>query len=96
MVSGAGGAAESRRQAPAPGCQADRASRPSGTAGRRRDRLADGPADLAIALTDVKIVAADSPTLAPPLYVSGIPADEADVLALMGGGRRSTAGGADR
>ena len=61
-----------------------------------RDRLADGPADLAIALTDVKIVAADSPTLAPPLYVSGIPADEADVLALMGGGRRSTAGGADR
>jgi len=48
-----------------------------------RDRLADGPADLAIALTDVKIVAADSHTLAPPLYVSGIPASEADVLALM-------------
>jgi len=48
-----------------------------------RDRLADSPADLAIALTDVKIVAADSHTLAPPLYVSGIPASEADVLALM-------------
>ena len=48
-----------------------------------RDRLAADPADLAIALTDVKIVAADSPTLAPPLYVSGIPAPEADVLALM-------------
>jgi len=48
-----------------------------------RDRLAADPADLAIALTDVKIVAADSPTLAPPLYVSGIPAGEADVLALM-------------
>ena len=48
-----------------------------------RDKLAAGPADLAIALTDVKIVAADSPTLAPPRYVSGIPAAEADVLALM-------------
>jgi len=48
-----------------------------------RDELAARPADLAIALADVKIVAADSPTLAPPLYVSGIPAPEAEVLALM-------------
>ncbi len=48
-----------------------------------RDRLAADPADLAIALTDVKIVAADSHTLAPPLYVSGIPARASDVLALM-------------
>jgi hypothetical protein len=48
-----------------------------------RDMLADGPADLAIGRPDVKIVAADSHTLAPPLYVSGIPADEASVLGLM-------------
>jgi hypothetical protein len=48
-----------------------------------RDRLAADPADLAIALSDVKIVAADSHTLAPPLYVSGVPAAAADVLALV-------------
>ena len=47
-----------------------------------RDKLAAGPADLAIGLSDVKIVAADSHTLAPPLYVSGVPADEATVLEL--------------
>ncbi|HEX5302998.1 MAG TPA: hypothetical protein VFW50_38995 [Streptosporangiaceae bacterium] len=45
-----------------------------------RDMLAAGPADLAIGLADVKIVAADSHTLAPPLFVSEIPADEASVL----------------
>ena len=39
-----------------------------------RDRLAADPVDLAIGLTDIKIVAADSHTLAPPLYVSDIPA----------------------
>jgi hypothetical protein len=48
-----------------------------------RDRLAADPADLAIGLADVKIVAADSHTLAPPLYVSGVPAAAADVLALV-------------
>ena len=48
-----------------------------------RDRLAADPADLAIALSDVTIVAADSHTLAPPLYVSGVPAPAAEVLALM-------------
>ena len=48
-----------------------------------RDRLAGDPADLAIALTDVKIVAADSHTLAPPLYVGGIPAPEATLLELL-------------
>lgn len=48
-----------------------------------RDRLAADPADLAISLADVKIVAADSHTLAPPLYVSAIPAAAADVLALI-------------
>ena len=48
-----------------------------------RDKLAADPVDLAIGLTDVKIVAADSHTLAPPLYVGDIPADEAAVLALM-------------
>jgi len=45
-----------------------------------RDMLAAGPADLAIGLADVKIVAADSHTLAPPLFVSEIPADDVSVL----------------
>jgi hypothetical protein len=48
-----------------------------------RDKLASDPADLAIALSDVTIVAADSHTLAPPVYVSGIPAAAAEVLALV-------------
>jgi hypothetical protein len=48
-----------------------------------RDKLAADPADLAIALSDVTIVAADSHTLAPPVYVGGIPAAAADVLALV-------------
>ena len=48
-----------------------------------RDRLAGDPADLAVGLTDVKIVAADSHTLAPPLYVGGIPAPEATLLELI-------------
>ena len=48
-----------------------------------RDKLAADPADLAIGLSDVKIVAADSHTLAPPLYVSGVPAAAAEVLALV-------------
>ena len=51
--------------------------------GAVRDELAADPADLAIALSDVTIVAADSHTLAPPVYVSGIPAAAADVLALV-------------
>jgi len=54
-------------------------------AGAVRDMLAARPADLAIGLADVKIVAADSHTLAPPLYVSGIPADVAAVLACLTG-----------
>jgi hypothetical protein len=45
-----------------------------------RDRLAAEPASLSIGITDVKIVAADSRTLAPPLFVSEIPADEVSVL----------------
>ena len=48
-----------------------------------RDKLAADPVDLTIGLADIKIVAADSHTLAPPLYVGGIPADEAALLALM-------------
>jgi hypothetical protein len=48
-----------------------------------RDKLASDPADLAIALSDVTIVAADSHTLAPPVYVSGIPVAAAEVLALV-------------
>jgi hypothetical protein len=49
-----------------------------------RARLADGPADLAIGLADVTIVAADSHTLAPPLFVSPVPADEAALRELLG------------
>jgi hypothetical protein len=48
-----------------------------------RDKLAADPVDLTIGLTDVKIVAADSHTLAPPLFVGDIPAAEAPLLALM-------------
>jgi hypothetical protein len=48
-----------------------------------RDKLAADPADLTIGLSDVKIVAADSHTLAPPVYVSGVPAAAAEVLALV-------------
>ena len=48
-----------------------------------RDKLAGDPADLAIGLADVKVVAADSHTLAPPLYVGGIPAPEATLLELI-------------
>src|SRR5271169_2854722 len=48
-----------------------------------RDKLAADPVDLTIGLADVKIVAADSHTLAPPLYVGDVPADEATLLALM-------------
>ena len=48
-----------------------------------RDKLAADLADLAIVLSDVTIVAADSHTLAPPLYVSGVPAAAAEVLALV-------------
>lgn len=48
-----------------------------------RDKLAADPLDLAMSLADVKIVAADSHTLAPPLYVGDVPAAGAPLLALM-------------
>ena len=48
-----------------------------------RDKLAADPVDLTIGLTDVKIVAADSHTLAPPLFVGDIPAAEGSLLALL-------------
>jgi len=48
-----------------------------------RDRLSADPVDLAIGLADVKIVAADSHTLAPPLFVGDIPAAEGSLLALI-------------
>ena len=48
-----------------------------------RDMLAADPVDLTIGLADIKIVAADSHTLVPPLYVGDVPADEATLLALM-------------
>ncbi len=51
--------------------------------GAVREKLAADPVDFAIGLDDVKIVAADSHTLAPPLYVSDIPADEAILRGLM-------------
>ena len=61
--------------------------RPAGAFARAtaavRDKLAADPVDLTIGLADIKIVAADSHTLAPPLYVGGIPADAAPLLALM-------------
>ena len=50
-----------------------------------RDMLAAEPADLAIGLADVTVVAADSHTLAPPLFVSGIPADDVSVLKYLTG-----------
>jgi hypothetical protein len=63
------------------------AGAPAGALARATDAvraaLAGDPVDLAIAMSDVKVVAADFHTLAPPLYVSDIPADEAAVLALM-------------
>ena len=51
--------------------------------GTVREWLAAHPVELEIGLGDVKIVAADSHTLAPPLYVSGIPADLAVVRSLQ-------------
>jgi hypothetical protein len=49
-----------------------------------RDKLAADPADLAIGLAGVKIVAADSHTLAPPLYAGAIPAADAPWPELFG------------
>ncbi|MGD0065959.1 MAG: hypothetical protein ABSB76_21235 [Streptosporangiaceae bacterium] len=48
-----------------------------------QSKLAAEPVDFAIGLDDVTIVAADSHTLAPPLYVSRIPADETVLRTLM-------------
>lgn len=48
-----------------------------------RGKLAADPIEIDIGLTDVKVVAADSHTLAPALYVSDIPADEAILRALL-------------
>jgi hypothetical protein len=47
-----------------------------------RDALATSPVDFGIGIGDVKVVAADSHTLAPPLFVSPIPADASAVRAL--------------
>jgi hypothetical protein len=48
-----------------------------------RDKRAADPVDLAIGLADIKIVAADSHTLAPPLFVGDVPAAESALLALI-------------
>lgn len=46
-----------------------------------RSELAGHPVEFSIALPDVKVVAADTHTLAPPLYVSPIPAGTSAVIA---------------
>lgn len=48
-----------------------------------RDQLAAHPVEFEIGIDDIKVVASDSRTMAPPLYVSDIPADPEAVLALM-------------
>jgi hypothetical protein len=48
-----------------------------------RDQLAAHPFGFEIGIDDIKVVASDSRTMAPPLYVSRIPADAEAVLALM-------------
>lgn len=48
-----------------------------------RDQLAAHPFEFEIGIDDVKVVASGSRTMAPPLYVSDIPADAEAVLALM-------------
>jgi hypothetical protein len=62
------------------GAEADAVARAVGAV---REKLAADPVDFAIGLDDVKIVAADSHTLAPPLYVSDIPADDGILRGLM-------------
>jgi hypothetical protein len=49
-----------------------------------RERLAADPVELSIGLADVSIVAADSHTLAPPVFSGGIPVDAETLLGLMG------------
>jgi len=48
-----------------------------------REYLAASPLDVAIGASEVKIVAADSHTMAPALFVSDIPADEVALRELM-------------
>jgi hypothetical protein len=48
-----------------------------------RTWLAANPVEVAIGPDDVKVVASDSRTMAPPVYVSPVPADEAELLRLM-------------
>jgi hypothetical protein len=53
-----------------------------GTVTAVRDELAGHLVEFDIGLGDVKIVAADNHTLAPPLFTSPIPADASAVLTL--------------
>ena len=48
-----------------------------------RDNLAANPIDIEIGIREVKLVAADSHTMAPALFASDIPADEATLRELM-------------
>jgi hypothetical protein len=63
------------------------AGAPAAALGRATDAvralMAAEPVDLDVGLEQVKVVAAGSRTLAPPQYVSGIPADEEILRALM-------------
>ena len=52
-------------------------------AGTVRDKLAADPIDLEIGIRDVKIVAADTHTMAPPRFVGDIPVDSATLKKLM-------------
>jgi hypothetical protein len=61
----------------APASALDRAARAV------REYLAASPLDVAIGASEVKIVAADSHTMAPALFVSDIPADEVALRELM-------------
>jgi hypothetical protein len=48
-----------------------------------RAKLAADPIDIEIGLSNMKIVAADSHTLSPPLFTGAIPVDEATIRALV-------------
>jgi hypothetical protein len=52
-----------------------------------RGKLAADPIDIEIQLSDIKIVAADSRTMAPPLLAEGIPVDDATLLGIIAGSR---------
>lgn len=64
------------------------AGAPAGTleqgAAAIRDKLAADPIEIEVGIADVKIVAADSHTLAPPLFAGAIPVDAATIHEISG------------